>query len=78
MGRRSIEDALLRLDSLTKEESLMALTRNLEVTQHIDIVVRDMDDNVKATKDGTPRLLSVFMHVLTLLSLLRHEQKRTR
>ena len=30
VGRREVEDALLRLDSLTKEESLMAVARNLE------------------------------------------------
>jgi hypothetical protein len=30
MGKRDVEDALLRLDSLTKEESLMAVARTLE------------------------------------------------
>jgi hypothetical protein len=66
IGRRDIEDALLRLDSLTKEESLMALARNLEVTHRIDTVIRDVDDNVKTTKDGAQRLPSVLTHVLTL------------
>jgi hypothetical protein len=36
MGRTDVEDALLRLDSLTKEESLMAVAKNLEVTYHVD------------------------------------------
>jgi hypothetical protein len=30
VGRREVEDALLRLDSLTKEESLMAVAKNLQ------------------------------------------------
>lgn len=50
MGRKDIEDALSRLDMLTKEESLMVMMRNLEVTHHIDGVVCDVDGNVKATK----------------------------
>ena len=50
VGRTDVEDALLQLDMLTKEESLMMLVRNLEVTHHVDGVVHDVDDNVKATK----------------------------
>jgi len=50
VGRKDIEDALLRLDSLTKEESLMAVARNLEVTHRVDSIVRDVDGNVKETK----------------------------
>ena len=36
MGRTDVEDALLRLDSLTKEESLMVAARNLEVAHRVD------------------------------------------
>jgi hypothetical protein len=50
MGRKDIEDALSRLDMLTKEENLMVMMRNLEVTHHIDAAVRGVDGNVKATK----------------------------
>ncbi len=50
VGRNGVEDAVLRLDILTKEESLMVMARNLEVTQQIDGVVHVVDDNVKATK----------------------------
>jgi hypothetical protein len=50
MGRKDIEDALSRLDMLTKEENLMVMMRNLEVTHHIDAAVCDVDGNVKATK----------------------------
>jgi uncharacterized protein YoxC len=35
---------------LTKEESLMVMARNLEVTHQIDGIVHDVDDNVKAAK----------------------------
>ena len=58
MGRADAEDALLRLDSLTKEESLMTVARNLEVTCHVDgnvgaikKVICDVNNNVKATKE---------------------------
>jgi cell division protein FtsI/penicillin-binding protein 2 len=53
VGKTGIEDALERLDTLTKEESLMAVTRNLKVTHQVD-------DNVMAVKgsvhniDGHP------------------------
>ena len=64
MGKTDIEDALERLDTLTKEESLMAVTRNLKVAYHVDgnvmavkgdihdikDVVRDVDGNIKDTK----------------------------
>jgi hypothetical protein len=50
VGRKGVEDAVLRLDMLTKEESLMVMARNLEATHQIDGVVHDVDDNVKATK----------------------------
>ena len=54
MGRNSIEDALLRLDSLTKEENLMTMAKNLEVTHRIDggvkenkALTKDVNDNVR-------------------------------
>jgi hypothetical protein len=43
MGRTEVEDTLERLDRLTKEETLMAVTRNLGVTHRVD-------DNVMAVK----------------------------
>jgi hypothetical protein len=36
MGKTDVEDALLRLDSLTREESLMVAARNLEVAHRVD------------------------------------------
>jgi hypothetical protein len=41
LGNTEIPDALRRLDTLTREESGMAVARNLEITH-------DVDDNVKA------------------------------
>jgi hypothetical protein len=59
VGRTDLEDALLRLDSLTKEESLMAVARNLEATHRVDGNVQEtkrlaevIDHNMKVTKDG--------------------------
>jgi hypothetical protein len=46
-GRTDLEDALLRLDTLTKEEALMNATRNLEVAHHVD-------GNVAVVKELTP------------------------
>jgi len=63
MGRTDVEDALNRLDILTKEENLMTVTRNLEVTHHIDdnvAVVKelthDVQANVKVVEDVTRRI----------------------
>jgi hypothetical protein len=53
MGRNDVEDALLRLDSLTKEECLMVAARNLDVTHHVDRVVRDVHGNLKVTRKLT-------------------------
>jgi hypothetical protein len=57
IGKTDVEDALSRLDALTKEETLMMVVRNLEVTHHVDgnveatkVVAEDIDNNVKATK----------------------------
>ncbi|KAH9984811.1 hypothetical protein BJV77DRAFT_158988 [Russula vinacea] len=52
VGRTEVEDALSRLNMLTKEESLMVMVRNLEVAHHIDGVVHDIDINVKGTWKG--------------------------
>jgi hypothetical protein len=46
VGRQEVEDAISRLDTLTKDENLMVAAQNLEVTHRVD-------RNVEATKDGT-------------------------
>ncbi|KAH9985146.1 hypothetical protein BJV77DRAFT_1071565 [Russula vinacea] len=67
VGKTDVEDALERLDTLTKEESLMAVTRNLKVTHRVDgnvmavkggvhgikDVIRGIDSNIKDTKGLT-------------------------
>jgi len=54
IGRRDVEDALLRLDLLTKEESLMAVAKNLEVLHHVNgnvneikVLAEGIDDKVQ-------------------------------
>ena len=47
IGRRDVEDALLRLDLLTKEESLMAVVKNLVVAHHVKVLAEDIDDKVQ-------------------------------
>ena len=58
MGRTEVEDAFERLDTLTKEETLMAVTRILGVTHHVDGdvtavkgIVHNIDGNVEAIKE---------------------------
>jgi hypothetical protein len=77
-GRTEVEDAVVRLDMLTKEESLMMVARNLEVAHRVDeksdatkVLIENIDGNIKAidhnlktTKDGTQRFLSFFILVL--------------
>ena len=57
IGNTDVEDALSRLDALTKEETLMVVMRSLEITHHVDgnveatkVVAEDIDNNVKVTK----------------------------
>ena len=57
MGRKEVEEAVSRLDMLTKEENLMVVVRNLKITQDIDgnvkatkVLVEDIGDNVNAAK----------------------------
>ena len=59
-GRTDVEDALQRLDILTKEENIMTAARNLEVTHRVDVnvmatqdVIHEVDSNVKETKELT-------------------------
>ena len=70
-GRTDLEDALQRLDVLTKEENLMTAARNLEVTHHIDVNVTELTrifhETVGGTKHGVQRSLDVFIHVVTQL-----------
>jgi len=53
VGRKDVEDALQKLDTLTNEETSMTLARNLKVTH-------DVDSNVSEIEHGTR--LSVHLH----------------
>jgi hypothetical protein len=70
MGRKDVEDALVRLDTLTKEEALMTATRNLEVIHHIDA-------NVDQAKDGAKHPLTFFIHVSMFFFSLQTNQQST-
>ena len=84
VGKTDVEDALSRLDALTKEESLMVVVRNLEVTHHVNGVVHEIDSNVKGIEGqvegvaavarsvdcGTQHFLSVNMRILTLIHIV--------
>ena len=64
VGRGSgFEDALLQLDSLTEEESLMTAAKNLGIThrvgdnvQSIKVLTKDIDSNLKAARTETDGL----------------------
>jgi hypothetical protein len=41
VGRTDVENALQRLDILTKEENLLTTARNLEITHRVDVNVKE-------------------------------------
>ena len=51
IGNNDIEDALKRLDRLTREEARMASAQLLEITNAIDSEVREIADNVLVVGD---------------------------
>jgi hypothetical protein len=57
IGKTDVEDALVRLDSLTKEERLMAMAKNFEVVHHVKALAEDIDGKVqvleRAVKERT-------------------------
>jgi hypothetical protein len=52
LGKNDIEDALKRLDTLTMEESRMAIAETLKVTRRVDDKVDKVDDRVAVLIDG--------------------------
>jgi hypothetical protein len=59
IGIRSTQpaDALQRLDMLTREETGMAVARNLEVTHEVDGTLKTVDNNVNEIVQGAQRKL---------------------
>ena len=60
IGKTDVEDAFLRLESLTNEESLMTVAKNLEVTFDIDgnvkriqVLAEDIDSKVRVIERAT-------------------------
>ena len=78
VGKTDLEDALQRLDVLTKEENLMTAARNLEVTHRVDNNVTELTriihENVRVTHHGVQRSLDIFIHVVTTYA--RHMSKQ--
>jgi len=79
MGRTDVEDALLRLDALTKEESLMAVAKNLEVTYHVDgnvkdikVLAEDIDEKVQVIDRVDQNLKAVKERTRSFLSIFSH------
>jgi hypothetical protein len=51
LGRTDVEDALLQLDTLTKEENLQMTARILEVADHIDENMNTITETTQAVRD---------------------------
>ena len=64
MGKAEVEDALQRLEMLTKEENLMTAARTFEAAHHINV-------NVKATRELTHRVDDNMMEVKGLTHNVR-------
>ena len=64
MGKTDVEDALLRLDSLTREESLMVAARNLEVAHRVDGNVEAIKVLAENIDDKLERLLLLVVTVV--------------
>ena len=64
MGKTDVEDALLRLDSLTREESLMVAARNLEVAHRVDGNVEAIRVLAENIDDKLQRLLLLIVTVV--------------
>jgi hypothetical protein len=58
IGKIEVEDALTRLDALTKEENLLTAARILAVTHNVD-------DNVQVIRRGARRSSNFLILVLT-------------
>ena len=74
-----VEDALQRLDMLTKEENLMTAARNLEITHRMDanvMVTQELthrvDGNVKETKELTRDVRDNVVTIDDNLKVTRH------
>ena len=56
LGKNDVEDALKRLDTLTMEETRMAIAENLKVTNRVDDKVDKVDGKVDKVDDKVDRV----------------------
>jgi hypothetical protein len=56
-GIKDVEDALQRLDKLTREEALVVAAEGLTVTRQISDKVEDIDDKIGSVNEGERYLL---------------------
>jgi len=56
LGKKDIEDALKRLDTLTTEEARMAIAETLNVTHRVDDKVDKVDDKVDKVDDKVDKV----------------------
>ena len=63
VGRTDVEDALARLEVLTKEENLMTAARNLEVTHRVDVNVTATQELTRLVDDKVTTVKEVVHHV---------------
>ena len=57
VGERDIEDALRRLDQLTREEAWMAYAEILKITHGVEDKMREIDDKVKEIFDKVKQVI---------------------
>ena len=62
LGKNDIEDALKRLDTLTMEESRMAIAETLKVTNRVDGKVDKVDNKVDKVDDKVAVLIDGGQH----------------
>ena len=59
MGRKDIEDALRRLDTLTQEEVRMAAAQILKLTHSIDHTIKDVDSKMDTVLSGVSSAFAI-------------------
>ena len=57
IGKREVEDALQRLDTLTQEEARMAQAELLKITHNVKECVKDVKDKVDVIIDSMQTLV---------------------
>jgi hypothetical protein len=78
VGRKDIEDALVRLDKLTQDEARMATAQILKLTHVVDNKVtgvrnklKEMEDKIDVVIKGVPDLLAIYRPILIAHMLAR-------